>query len=87
MAEGWGDFFASVIRSTSDYSDFPLAAWAFGRESGIRRYKYSLVSGLWHTARHCESERLIVQDTIVNPTTYKSLDGIYQGDLHFIGEV
>ncbi|KAL5501075.1 hypothetical protein ACEPAH_9462 [Sanghuangporus vaninii] len=42
MGEGWGDFFATVIRSTSTYSDYPMGAWAANRPNGIRQYPYSL---------------------------------------------
>ncbi|PBK98502.1 hypothetical protein ARMGADRAFT_986402 [Armillaria gallica] len=42
MGEGWGDFLATTIRSTSEYSDFPMGAWAANREQGIRNYPYSL---------------------------------------------
>ncbi|KAK0502306.1 Fungalysin metallopeptidase-domain-containing protein [Armillaria luteobubalina] len=42
MGEGWGDFLATTIRSTSKYSDFPMGAWAANREQGIRNYPYSL---------------------------------------------
>ena len=36
------DFLATMIRSTSKYSDFPMGAWAANREKGIRNYPYSL---------------------------------------------
>ncbi|KAL1701153.1 Fungalysin metallopeptidase-domain-containing protein [Schizophyllum commune] len=42
MGEGWGDFIATSIRSTSKYSDYPMGAWAANREGGIRNYPYSL---------------------------------------------
>ncbi|KII84797.1 hypothetical protein PLICRDRAFT_45604 [Plicaturopsis crispa FD-325 SS-3] len=42
MGEGWGDFLATTIRSTSNYSDYAMGAWAANRETGIRNYKYSL---------------------------------------------
>jgi extracellular elastinolytic metalloproteinase len=42
MGEGWGDFLATVIRSTSTYSDYPMGAWAANRANGIRNYPYSL---------------------------------------------
>jgi len=42
MGEGWGDFLATTIRSTSKYSDYPMGAWAANREGGIRNYPYSL---------------------------------------------
>ncbi|KIO19789.1 hypothetical protein M407DRAFT_82347 [Tulasnella calospora MUT 4182] len=41
MGEGWGDFLATVIRSTAEYSDYPMGAWAANREKGIRNYIYS----------------------------------------------
>ncbi|KAG8904141.1 Fungalysin/Thermolysin Extracellular metalloproteinase 5 [Tulasnella sp. 417] len=41
MGEGWGDFLATVIRSTSKYSDYPMGAWAANRDKGIRNYVYS----------------------------------------------
>ncbi|KAG8895819.1 Fungalysin/Thermolysin Extracellular metalloproteinase 5 [Tulasnella sp. 403] len=41
MGEGWGDFLATTIRSTANYSDFAMGAWAANREKGIRNYKYS----------------------------------------------
>jgi extracellular elastinolytic metalloproteinase len=42
MGEGWGDFLATTIRSTSTYSDYPMGSWAANRERGIRNYPYSL---------------------------------------------
>jgi len=42
MGEGWGDFLATMIRSTSEYSDYSMGAWAANRENGIRNYIYSL---------------------------------------------
>ncbi|KAI0085233.1 extracellular elastinolytic metallo proteinase [Irpex rosettiformis] len=42
MGEGWGDFLATTIRSTKNYSDYPMGAWAANREGGIRNYPYSL---------------------------------------------
>ncbi|EJD00359.1 uncharacterized protein FOMMEDRAFT_22193 [Fomitiporia mediterranea MF3/22] len=42
MGEGWGDFFATVIRSTATYSDYTMGAWAANRAGGIRTYPYSL---------------------------------------------
>lgn len=44
MGEGWGDFLATTIRSTSNYSDYAMGAWAANRDTGIRNYVYSLVS-------------------------------------------
>jgi extracellular elastinolytic metalloproteinase len=42
MGEGWGDFLATTIRSTSNYSDFAMGSWAANRVQGIRNYPYSL---------------------------------------------
>ncbi|CAK5263637.1 unnamed protein product [Mycena citricolor] len=42
MGEGWGDFLATTIRSTSNYSDYAMGSWAANRVSGIRNYPYSL---------------------------------------------
>jgi len=42
MGEGWGDFLATTIRSTKQYSDYAMGAWAANREKGIRNYIYSL---------------------------------------------
>lgn len=46
MGEGWGDFLATTIRSTKNYSDYPMGAWAANQAGGIRNYPYSLVSCL-----------------------------------------
>ena len=43
MGEEWGDFLAPTIRSTKNYSDYAMGAWAANREKGIRNYVYSLV--------------------------------------------
>ncbi|KAI0315490.1 extracellular elastinolytic metallo proteinase [Amylostereum chailletii] len=42
MGEGWGDFLATMIRSNSNYSDYPMGAWAANQPGGIRNYPYSL---------------------------------------------
>lgn len=44
MGEGWGDFLATMIRSSpSTYNDdFPMGSWAANRSLGIRNYPYSL---------------------------------------------
>ncbi|KIJ18012.1 hypothetical protein PAXINDRAFT_9098 [Paxillus involutus ATCC 200175] len=42
MGKGWGDFIATLVRSTSTYSDYAMGAWASNREGGIRNYVYSL---------------------------------------------
>ncbi|KAB5588687.1 Extracellular elastinolytic metalloproteinase [Ceratobasidium theobromae] len=41
MGEGWGDFLATTIRSTKDYSDFSMGSWASNQPEGIRNYVYS----------------------------------------------
>jgi len=41
MGEGWGDFLATTIRSTSNYSDYSMGSWAANNEKGIRNYLYS----------------------------------------------
>lgn len=41
MGEGWGDFIATTIRSTSKYSDYSMGAWASNLDRGIRNYVYS----------------------------------------------
>jgi extracellular elastinolytic metalloproteinase len=44
MGEGWGDFLATAIRTTTKDSrktDFPMGAWVFGKPQGIRTYLYS----------------------------------------------
>ncbi|KAH7102479.1 Fungalysin metallopeptidase-domain-containing protein [Auriculariales sp. MPI-PUGE-AT-0066] len=42
MGEGWGDFLATMIRSTEKYSDYPMGSWAANMDKGIRNYPYSL---------------------------------------------
>ncbi|KAL4072082.1 extracellular elastinolytic metallo proteinase [Scleroderma citrinum] len=42
MGEGWGDFIGTLVRSTDEYSDYPMGAWASNRDKGIRNYPYSL---------------------------------------------
>ncbi|TCD67718.1 Fungalysin/Thermolysin Extracellular metalloproteinase 5 [Steccherinum ochraceum] len=42
MGEGWGDFLATTIRSTKNYSDYAMGAWAANRDNGIRNFPYSL---------------------------------------------
>ncbi|CAE6521729.1 unnamed protein product [Rhizoctonia solani] len=41
MGEGWSDFIATTVRSTSIYSDYPIGAWAANTEPGIRHFRYS----------------------------------------------
>lgn len=47
MGEGWGDFLATTIRSTKDYSDFSMGSWASNQANGIRNYVYSKVRFLY----------------------------------------
>ncbi|KIJ19684.1 hypothetical protein PAXINDRAFT_8169 [Paxillus involutus ATCC 200175] len=42
MGEGWGNFIATSVRSTSTYCDYAMGTWASNREGGIRNYIYSL---------------------------------------------
>ncbi|KAI6018208.1 Fungalysin metallopeptidase-domain-containing protein [Pisolithus microcarpus] len=44
MGEGWGDFIATTVRSTSNYSDYTMGAWASNRAGGIRNFPYSTTS-------------------------------------------
>ncbi|QRW10241.1 extracellular metalloproteinase MEP [Ceratobasidium sp. AG-Ba] len=41
MGEGWGDFLATTIRSTKNYTDFSMGSWASNQAKGIRNYVYS----------------------------------------------
>ncbi|CAE6495462.1 unnamed protein product [Rhizoctonia solani] len=41
MGEGWGDYIATSVRSTSTYSDYPIGAWAADTKPGIRHFPYS----------------------------------------------
>ncbi|KAL5638983.1 hypothetical protein ACGC1H_003379 [Rhizoctonia solani] len=41
MGEGWSDFIATTVRSTSTYKDYPIGAWAANAKSGIRHFPYS----------------------------------------------
>ncbi|QRV88152.1 extracellular metalloproteinase MEP [Ceratobasidium sp. AG-Ba] len=42
MGEGWSDWIGTTVRSTSTYSDYPIAAWATNMEGGYRHFPYSL---------------------------------------------
>lgn len=46
MSEGYGDFFATTVRSTRNYSDYVMGAWAANQPYGIRLRPYSLVCGV-----------------------------------------
>lgn len=41
MGEGWGDFLATLVRSRSEYSDYPIGAWASNKPQGVRLYPLS----------------------------------------------
>jgi extracellular elastinolytic metalloproteinase len=41
MGEGWGDWLATTIRGTEEYSDYPMGTWAANETDGIRNYPYS----------------------------------------------
>ncbi|KAF8833269.1 hypothetical protein BDN67DRAFT_976669 [Paxillus ammoniavirescens] len=48
MGEGWGDFIATSVHSTSTYSDYAMGAWASDHKGGIHNYVYSLdTPGYW----------------------------------------
>ena len=49
MGEGWGDFFATLIRSKARYSDYPMGSWVANDVRGIRRYPYSTVGDFLFT--------------------------------------
>ncbi|KAJ9111713.1 hypothetical protein QFC19_001073 [Naganishia cerealis] len=77
MGEGWGDFFATVIRQVTEHANYDkdhskevysMGAWAANTPKGIRNYRYS------------------TNDT-VNPSTYKTLDRPGYWGVHAIGEV
>lgn len=77
MGEGWGDFFATVIRQVTEHGNYAkdhskevysMGAWAANTPKGIRNYRYS------------------TNDT-VNPSTYKTLDRPGYWGVHAIGEV
>lgn len=77
MGEGWGDFFATVIRQVAEHANYAkdhskevysMGAWAANTPKGIRNYRYS------------------TNDT-VNPSTYKTLDRPGYWGVHAIGEV
>jgi extracellular elastinolytic metalloproteinase len=53
MSEGWGDFFATMVRSKRMYSDFPIGAWVYNKSVGIRGFPYSLVSIVVLTSKAC----------------------------------
>lgn len=87
MGEGWGDFLATVIRSTSTYSDYPMGAWAANRPTGIRNYIYSLVSPQYFFSLTYLNVISYKQNETVNPSTYKTLDKPGYWGVHAIGEV
>ncbi|CAE6432109.1 unnamed protein product [Rhizoctonia solani] len=41
LGEGWSDFIATTVRSTSTYQDYPIGAWAMNNKSGQRGVMYS----------------------------------------------
>ncbi|KAI8867101.1 hypothetical protein GQ42DRAFT_138996 [Ramicandelaber brevisporus] len=71
MGEGWGDFFATILRQTKDHNRdnaiFEMGLYANGGK-GIRHYPYST-------------------DLKTNPHTYKILDNPSYWGVHAIGEV
>lgn len=43
LGEGWSDYIATSVRSTSTYRDYPSGVWARNKTEGIRSYPYSTV--------------------------------------------
>ncbi|KAL0959158.1 hypothetical protein HGRIS_014444 [Hohenbuehelia grisea] len=41
MSEGWADFFATVIRSKQNISEYPTGTWITNRPQGARHFLYS----------------------------------------------
>ncbi|CAE7214461.1 unnamed protein product, partial [Rhizoctonia solani] len=44
LGEGWSDFIATLVRSTSTYRDYPIGAWAKNDKNGMRGVPYSKVT-------------------------------------------
>lgn len=71
MGEGWGDFFATVIRQRATYvatQPFPMGAYSANNPGGIRRYPYST-------------------DFKIDPETYGFINGGNYTGVHAKGEV
>jgi len=71
MGEGWGDFFATVIRQRSTYTRddaFPMGAYSFNDPAGIRYFPYST-------------------NFKIDPETYGYINGSAYYYSHAIGEV
>jgi len=71
MGEGWGDFFANVIRQRKSYDRddvFPMGAYSANNPIGIRRFPYST-------------------DFKINPETYGFINGGNYTGVHAKGEV
>lgn len=71
MGEGWGDFFATVLRQRKNYTremDFSMGSYAFGNEKGIRKFIYST-------------------NMQTNPSTYKLIKKWEYFGVHAKGEV
>ncbi|CAE6478558.1 unnamed protein product [Rhizoctonia solani] len=47
LGEGWGNFFALMIRSVEESGDFPMGSWVSNKPGGIRYNLYSTVSYLF----------------------------------------
>ena len=71
MGEGWGDYIATSVRSTSTYQDYPIAAWAANTRRGIRHFPYATVSGSAFTMYRMLMD--ISKNTTVNPSMYDYL--------------
>lgn len=71
MGEGWGDFFAVVLRQRPTYNRltvFPMGDYASNKPNGIRRYPYTT-------------------DMKIDPETYAFINGVNYTGVHAKGEV
>ena len=71
MGEGWGDFWATILRMRPHYTrdmNFAMGSYAIGKETGIRKFSYST-------------------DMSVNPSTYGFIRKYGYIGVHAKGEV
>jgi len=71
MGEGWGDFFATVIRQRASYNKytvFPMGDYSANKTGGIRKYPYTT-------------------DMKIDPETYAFINGANYTGVHAKGEV
>lgn len=74
MGEGWGDYIATSVRSTSTYEDYPIAAWAANTKRGIRHFPYAKVSAVrdWIIFMLIN----VTKNSTVNPSMYDYLQRV-----------